>query len=186
MGSGGGGGAGFGIRVCRMRGYGGDEAYPCRCRMRLPSRRPWPYAGAVRIELTCGVFLRVYVHMSRVLVSDADSQDPKACKALVDGGHVYLDVRTDDEVSQGAPVDCVNVPAFARTDDGMMPMSSTFLKLVYNCDPHLRLSLTSVAYSLRILTCRKTERHRDSERERHVISVSLFAYSLRILTCCTL
>lgn len=86
--------------------------------------------GTVRIELTCGVLLLLYIRISRVLVSDADSKDPKACKALVDGGHVYLDVRTDDEVSQGAPVDCVNVPAFARTDDGMMPMSSTFLKLV--------------------------------------------------------
>ena len=27
-------------------------------------------------------------------------------------------------------MDCVNVPAFARTDDGMMPMASTFMKLV--------------------------------------------------------
>ena len=49
---------------------------------------------------------------------------------MCDAGYVYLDVRTNEEVAQGAPVDCVNVPAFARTDDGMMPMASTFMKLV--------------------------------------------------------
>lgn len=65
----------------------------------------------------------------------ADSKDPRLCKDLVDGGFVYLDVRTNDEVSQGAPVDCVNVPAFARTDDGMMPMQSTFMKLVSESFP---------------------------------------------------
>jgi hypothetical protein len=27
-------------------------------------------------------------------------------------------VRGKDEVAQGAPVDCVNVAAFSRTDDG--------------------------------------------------------------------
>ena len=64
-------------------------------------------------------------------LENLDSRSPQACHDLCkQDGYVYLDVRTDEEFAAGSPEGSVNVPAFAKTDDGMFPMSSVFLKLV--------------------------------------------------------
>jgi len=67
----------------------------------------------------------------------APRKSAKECYELLGkGGYKYLDVRCKDEVDQGAPYDsenkaeAVNVPAFARNDDELMPLSDTFLQLV--------------------------------------------------------
>jgi len=60
-----------------------------------------------------------------------DSKTPQECHDLcTKEGYVYLDVRTNEENAAGTPAGAVNVPSHAKTDDGMLPMSSTFLKLV--------------------------------------------------------
>jgi len=59
------------------------------------------------------------------------SKSPQECHDMCKSGeYVYLDVRTSEEFQAASPEGSVNVPAFAKTDDGMLPMSSTFLKLV--------------------------------------------------------
>ena len=66
-----------------------------------------------------------------------DSKTPQECHDLcTKEGYVYLDVRTNEENAAGTPAGAVNVPSHAKTDDGMLPMSSVSVpaRSVLRCD----------------------------------------------------
>ncbi|EKX51964.1 hypothetical protein GUITHDRAFT_102576 [Guillardia theta CCMP2712] len=70
-------------------------------------------------------------------MSEVPKKTPAEAKKLCDSeGFTYVDVRTNEEFARGHPTDAINIPAFAITGDGPMPMSSTFLKLIQTNFPN--------------------------------------------------
>ena len=67
---------------------------------------------------------------------------PREAHALMnDEGYSYIDVRTEQEFSQGHPVGAVNVPAFLAGPGGMMPnpMFLQVMQRVFNTQDKLVL-----------------------------------------------
>lgn len=66
-------------------------------------------------------------------------QTPAECNALLAAGHVYLDVRTEEEFNQGHPAGAYNVPIAFTGNHGMEPNGAfvAVVRAVFPADARL-------------------------------------------------